>query len=215
MTRSVWLLLASLSLLAAGDGCPQAPVALACDDDGDCPSGAVCGPGGICVAVAEGEGEGEGEGDPFPFNPTHFVPSDYLPGPSVVVSCGLDFNTDIGQFFGTCAPTGVSVALISQAGAPQIRVLAVDDLEIRPGARLNVFGSRALLIAAYNGPVIIDGTLDVSAAQGSAGAGGGDGRQRRTDRAARAWRLYARRWRHRRPRRQLLSFVTLALLRRR
>lgn len=101
------------------------------------------------------------------YDPEHFDPCTVIqPTANLILNAGdYTYNTDDGSLMGATAPPTEVLALV-----PEVRLIAINRLEIQSGATLRVIGSRPLLIAAWE-QISVSGTIDVSSSLGAPGAG--------------------------------------------
>jgi hypothetical protein len=91
----------------------------------------------------------------------------------LVVDSSVTLDTDKEDEAAAMLGEAVSYAVVEQDNGPELCVLAMASLDIRPGATLRAVGSRALVLLV-SGEVSIAGTLDVGGYGNQPGAGGGD-----------------------------------------
>lgn len=104
------------------------------------------------------------------YMPEHFDPCTVVQptGALILVAGNFTYNTDDGSLTGPGGPANPPHELLSLN--PEVRLIALNELQIRADATLRVEGMRPLLIASW-GDIIISGTLDVSSTLGDPGAG--------------------------------------------
>ncbi|MBN2359772.1 MAG: hypothetical protein JXR83_09985 [Deltaproteobacteria bacterium] len=146
-------LLAVAGGLAAASGCWPVASATSCTSDRDCPSGYECDPirhyclCQTCTPTSPGVSN---------------VPSDLLCASSaeLVVANDVVVNTDLATIGGVAVAASREVE--QGDGAPSITVFSFARIELQPGSRLRVVGSRALALLACS-TVDLAGIVDVSA----------------------------------------------------
>ena len=148
--------------------------------------GDVIASGQVAVRVTAGElvaaevtlrPSGGDDCEAWDWQPSNVVPcEDAAPdGPLVLDQPGVyTIDTETGRI---ATPDGDSLApasdLVARAGAPMLRLLAVDSLEVAADTVLEATGPHALLIAVW-GDASIAGTIDLSGEAGRHGPGGAD-----------------------------------------
>jgi len=110
----------------------------------------------------------------FAYAPTNFDPSILDPahaGSTVRLDCGVStFDSSTGAFDNWCGPTPAFVKQ-SQAGGPDVVILALPSFTVGAGSTLRLTGAYPAVLAVF-GDATIAGTIDASANGTTPGAGG-------------------------------------------
>ncbi|MBS1151080.1 MAG: hypothetical protein H6Q89_2778 [Myxococcaceae bacterium] len=115
-------------------------------------------------------------GKPFPYTPSNFDPGLLsVPDASVKIDCEAEFDSDIGGnggFASWCGPRPL-VFIQPQAGADDVVVLAMPNLEVTDGGGLYLTGARPVVLAVF-GSAAVGGRIVAAPRPGNndRGAGG-------------------------------------------
>ncbi len=169
------------STLDCHDGCPNDPdkvAAGACgcgnletdsDADGtpDCADACPSNPLGAVAATGCGLGFAPANVDLAPLQPQ-------LAAATTTFDCAAVLDTSGTPSFTTwCSGTKPPITLQSQAGGPELAVVALQALDVRSNGKLTIKGLRPAALIVF-GDATISGTIDASASGTTPGAGGND-----------------------------------------
>jgi hypothetical protein len=172
---------------AAVDGATDAPAS-----DGAAPDAATCSPSGCDSRDACAACDAAGEGDAsardascalsFGYAPSNFSPDGYIaPDDATLIDCNTTYDSTAHAFTDWCPGRTAPeiIADVTQAGGPNIDVLAFGGLTVNAGVTLALTGKNAIVLAVYgdanvHGTIDADGEPEVSgnSAAGTSGPGG-------------------------------------------
>jgi hypothetical protein len=129
------------------------------------------------VAAPASDAASDGGSSPVPgfaYTPTNFDPSSLDPahaGSTIRLNCGVStFDSSTDAFDNWCGPMP-AVVKQSQAGGPDVVILALPSFTVAAGSTLRLTGAYPAVLAVF-GDATIAGTIDASANGTTPGAGG-------------------------------------------